>query len=53
MLKIDHGIHVGYVGIYNSSELDEKELWAISYELGVYAIVTEKVTLKIANFYTL
>jgi hypothetical protein len=50
-LKIDHGIDVGYSGEYNSAEVNDNEMWALSYELKGYAKITETFTISVAEFY--
>jgi hypothetical protein len=52
-LKIDHGVDLGYSGSYKSEEVDDDELWHISYTLNAYGKITETFTLSIADFYNL
>lgn len=49
--KIDHGIDVGYSGSYESSEVNDDEMWSMWYEINAYAKITETFTVSIAEFY--
>lgn len=51
VIKMDHGIDAGYSGLYESSEVNDAETWAFSYTFKTYALISEVITVTIADFY--